>query len=147
MDWWGSSAGPANALNPGGTGAKFTGNVDFNPWLGDSNIVTPDKVVVLASAGNQFAVIPSSGNTSLGVSIDGSLVGTVAAGGTVTFQGTGGTVTIDGEAGSGSTDDFSITNTSVEFNAADGLSGSTINFTGSGLAYNVDAQGAAIRSI
>ena len=133
---------PGELSNPGGTGAKITGNVNFNPWLGDSSIVTPDKVVVLASAGNQFAVTPSSGNTGLGVSSGGNLAGSVTAGGTVTFQGTGGTVTIDGETGSGSTDNFSITNISVDFNAADGLFGSTINFTGTGLAYNIDAQGA-----
>ena len=48
IDWWGSSTGPTNASNPGGTGAKSIGNVNFSPWLGDANIVTPDYLVFLA---------------------------------------------------------------------------------------------------
>ncbi len=141
LDWWGNPSGPTNASNPGGGGAQAVGNVDFNPWLGDASIVTPDNLMVLASAGNQYAVSPGSGNTSLGLSVNGSPMGTVTGGGTITFVGTGGMVTINGETGSGSTDVFTITNTSVKFNAADGLSGSTINLADTGLAFGVNAQG------
>jgi hypothetical protein len=34
-DWWGSSTGPTNANNPGGTGSVASGNVVFSPWLTD----------------------------------------------------------------------------------------------------------------
>ena len=84
---------------------------------------------------------PNGGNTSLDVSLDGNSVGIDSGGDTLAFVGTGGTVTINGESGSGSTDVFTIKDTSVQFGAADGLSGSTINFTGTGLTRNVDAQG------
>ncbi len=141
MDWWGSSTGPTNSGNPGGSGAQVIGGVNFSPWLGDANIVAPDYLVVLATAGNQYAVTPNSGDTILGLSVNGNPVGTVTGGGTITFDGTGDTITINGESGSGSTDVFTLTNTSVQFNAADGLSGSTIDFAGTGLAFNVDAQG------
>jgi hypothetical protein len=140
-DWWGSVTGPTNVGNPGGTGAAASGNVDFNPWLGDSNIVTPDNLMVLASSGNPYAVTPNGANTNLGLAINGSSVGTVTGGGSITFLGTGGTVTINGEAGSGSTDVFNVGRASVQFNAADGLKGSTINFLGTGLTRNVVAQG------
>ncbi len=33
-NWFGSLSGPANAANPGGTGAAVIGAVDFSPWLG-----------------------------------------------------------------------------------------------------------------
>ena len=80
-------------------------------------------------------------NTSLGVSLSGNPVGSITGGGTISFAGTGGTVTINGESGPGSTDVFTIKDTSVQFDAADGLSGSTINFLGIGMTRNVDAQG------
>lgn len=32
-NWWGSNTGPTAAGNPGGTGDKATGNVDYDPWL------------------------------------------------------------------------------------------------------------------
>jgi hypothetical protein len=32
-NWWGSSTGPTNASNPGGTGEEVVGNADFTPWL------------------------------------------------------------------------------------------------------------------
>ena len=123
MDWWGSSTGPNNAGNPGGTGARAIGSVNFSPWLGDANIVAPDYLVFLSTAGDAFVVTPNSGNTSLGVSLGGSPIGSITGGGTLSFAGTGGTVTINGESGSGSTDVFTIKNTSVQFAAADGLSG------------------------
>ena len=34
-NWWGSASGPTNPGNPGGTGDKATGDVDFDPWLCD----------------------------------------------------------------------------------------------------------------
>jgi Right handed beta helix region len=32
-NWWGSATGPTNAGNPGGTGDKVAGTVDFSNWL------------------------------------------------------------------------------------------------------------------
>jgi hypothetical protein len=32
-NWWGSSTGPINANNPGGTGEEVVGDADFTPWL------------------------------------------------------------------------------------------------------------------
>ena len=126
FDWWGSSSGPTNAGNPGGTGSRVVGNVNFSPWLGDAKILAPDLFVFNATTGNQYVVTPNGGNTSLGVTVGGNPVGTIPGGGTLEFAGSGGTVTINGE--SGSTDVFTIKDTSVQFNAADGLGGTTINF-------------------
>ncbi len=143
MDWWGSSTGPNNPGNPGGTGAKAIGSVNFSPWLGDANIVTPDYLVFLNTTGEAFVVSPNSGNSSLGVSVNGNPAGSIPGGGTLSFAGTGGTVTINGESGSGSTDVFTIKDTSVQYSAADALSGTTINFLGTGMNRYVDAQGTA----
>ncbi len=140
-DWWGSSTGPTNSSNPGGAGAELIGDVNLSPWLGDANIVTPDDLVFLTTTGNSFVVAPNGSDTSLGVSLGGSPVGSITGSGTLSFAGTGATVTIYGESGSGSTDDFIIMNTAVQFSAADGLNGSTINFRGTGMTRNVDAEG------
>jgi hypothetical protein len=32
-NWWGSSTGPINVANPGGTGEEVVGDADFTPWL------------------------------------------------------------------------------------------------------------------
>jgi hypothetical protein len=141
-DWWGSATGPKTSLNPGGTGAAVSGSVNFSPWLGDANVDAPDKLGVLSSAGNQYAVNPDAANANLNLVLGGSLVGTITGGGSITFYGTGGTVTITGESGPTKPDVFTLTNSSVQYSAADGLSGSTINFLASGLSFNVDAQGA-----
>ena len=141
MDWWGSSTGPNNAGNPGGTGAKAIGSVNFSPWLGDATIVAPDYLVFLSSTGEAFVVTPNSGNTSLGVSLGGLSDGSITGGGTLSFAGTGATVTVNGESGSGSTDVFTIQNTSVQFAADDGLSGTTINFSGTNVTRYIDSQG------
>ncbi len=141
LDWWGSVTGPANATNPGGTGAAAAGNVSFSPWLGDASIVAPDYLVFLSTTGNQYAVTPNSGNSSLQVTLGGSPVGSISGGDTLGFTGSGGTVTINGETGASSLDVFNINDTSVKFAAADGLSGSTISFVGTAITRNVDAQG------
>ncbi len=142
FDWWGSGTGPTSAVNTGGQGAKAIGNVAFSPWLGDANSVSPDSLVFLVTAGNSYVVSPNGGDTGLNVTLGGNSVGSIPGAGTLAFAGTGGTITIDGESGPGSTDVFTVGNTSVQFDAADGLEGSTINFPGSGLTRNVDAQGA-----
>ena len=141
MDWWGSSTGPTNTSNPGGTGAKVIGSVNFSPWLGDTNIVAPDYLVFLSTTGEAFVVTPNSGNTSLGVSLSGNPTGSIPGGGTLSFAGTGGNVTINSESGPASTDVFTIKNTSVQFSAADALGGTTINFLGTGMTRYVDTQG------
>jgi len=140
FDWWGSITGPTNAGNPGGIGSHVTGSVNFSPWLGDANILAPDLFVINATAGSQYVLTPSSGNTGLGVTLGGNLVGTIPGGVTLDFTGSGGTVTINGE--SGSPDVFTIQDTSVQFNASDGLSHTTINFiNGAATTRNVDALG------
>ena len=121
LDWWGSSTGPTSSGNPGGTGSAVVGNVSFSPWLGDANIVTPDYLVFPITTGNQYVVTPNSGNTSLSVTLGGNSIGPIPGGGTLGFTGSGGTVTINGETGAGSTDVFTIKDTSVQFSAADGL--------------------------
>ncbi len=141
LDWWGSATGPANANNPAGTGAAAAGNVSFSPWLGDANIVAPDYLVFLSTTGDQYAVTPDSGNTSLQVTLGGSPVGSIPGGDTLGFTGSGGTVTINGETGASSSDVFNVNDTAVQFAAADGLAGSTINITGTAITRNVDAQG------
>ena len=141
MDWWGSRTGPTSSSNPGGTGATVIGSFSFSPWLGDANIVAPDYLVFLATTGNSFVVTPNSANTSLGISLGGSSVGSIPGGGTLSFAGTGATVTINGESGTGSTNVFTIQDTSVQFNAADALAGTTISFLGTGMTRYVDAQG------
>ncbi len=142
MDWWGSSTGPNNPGNAGGTGGKVTGNVNFSPWLGDAKLTPVDNLVFMSTAGDSFVVAPDSGNTGLGVSLGGNAVGSIAGGATLSFAGTGGTVTIDGESGPDSTDAFTINDTSVQFCASDALGGTTIDFIGSGMTRSVDAEGA-----
>ncbi len=115
--------------------------MSFSPWLGDANLVAPDYLVFLSTTGEAFAVTPNSGNTSLGVSLNGNPIGSIPGGGTLSFGGTGGTVTINGESGSGSIDVFTIKDTSVQFGAADALSGTTINWSGTSVTRYVDAQG------
>ena len=141
VDWWGSSTGPTSADNPGGTGSSAVGSINFNPWVGDSNVVTPDQLVFLSTAGAAFVVTPNSGNSTLDVSMNGDPAGFVSGGGTISFLGTGGTVTINGETGPASTNVFTIEDTMVHFDAADALSGTTINFLGTGLTRYVDALG------
>jgi hypothetical protein len=141
LDWWGSATGPANSTNPAGTGAKAVGNVAFSPWLGDTAITAPDYLVFLSNAGNQYAVSPGAGNTSLDVTLGGTAVGSITGGGTLGFAGTGGTITVYGESGAGSTDVLNVSSKSVQFNADDGMKGSTIDFLGTGLTRNVVAQG------
>ncbi len=140
-DWWGTSTGPTNASNPEGTGAKVVGSVNFSPWLGDAKIVAPDYLVFLATAGNAFVVTPSASDTLLGVSLSGRPVGTITGGGTISFDGTAATVTINGESEPGSTNVFTIQNTSVQYSAAYALTGTTINFLGTGMSRYVDAGG------
>ena len=141
LDWWGSATGPAIASNPGGTGAAAVGNVSFSPWLGDSNIVAPDYLVFLSTTGAQYVVTPDSGNSSLQVTLGGSPVGSIPGGDTLGFTGSGGTVTINGETGASSSDVFDINDATVQFAGADALAGSTVNFTGTAITRNINAQG------
>jgi hypothetical protein len=141
FDWWGATTGPASSGNPGGTGSAAIGNVNFSPWLGDANTANPDYLVFEIGTGNQYVASPNASNTSLGVSLGGSVLGTIPGGDTLGFTGSGGSVTINGESGSASSDTFAITDTSVQFAAADGLKSSTINFIGAGFVRDVDAAG------
>ena len=141
LDWWGSATGPSSGGNADSTGTSVVGNVEFSPWLGDSNVSIPDNFVFLARAGNLFGVSPTSGDTSVSVTSSDTPTTTIPGGDTIAFTGSGGTVTVNGETGSGSTDEFAVLDNSVEYLAADGLSGTTVNFTGTGITRDVDAEG------
>ncbi len=39
-NWWGSNTGPTTVSNPGGTGASVSGSVLYDPWIGQSDVVT-----------------------------------------------------------------------------------------------------------
>ena len=97
--------------------------------------------MLLNQTGNQYVVTPNSGNTGVNVTLGGKTVATTNGVATLAFIGSGGTVTVNGESGTGSTDVFTVTDTSVQFSAADGLNGTTINFPGTGITRNVDAAG------
>jgi hypothetical protein len=57
-NWWGSATGPKNAGNPGGTGDKIVGSVDFANWLtlpaGSAAAVRPPAQALSASAISDF---------------------------------------------------------------------------------------------
>jgi hypothetical protein len=137
-NWWGSSDGP------GGSNPSAAGSVNVSPWLGDSASLTlpaPDSLGFSTTAANQYVVTPNGANTSLGVTLGGNPDGSISGGGSLEFVGNGGTITINGESGAASTDVFTITDPAVLFNAADGLTGTTVHFNGSSITRNVDAQG------
>jgi len=107
---------------------------------GVAAVASGGTVDVLINSGDRYIATPNSGNTSLDISFDGNPEGSISGGDTIGFAGSGGTVTIDGESGSAS-DVFTIEDTSVQYNAADGLHGMTIDFNGTGFTRNVIAQG------
>jgi hypothetical protein len=139
FDWWGTASGPANASNPGGAGPSVVGIVTFSPWLGDENLFNPDNLIFLSLKGNQYDVTPNSGLTGLNITLGGQTVAQVLANVSLAFTGNGGTVTIEGEPYIN--DVFAVTDTSVQYQAADGLSGDTITFLRSGITRDVIAQG------
>ena len=125
----------------------------FSPWLGDANLEPVDYLVFSTIAGSNYVVTPNSGDTELnvtpflgvvihGVTIPRPLLGTIPGGDTLGFAGNGGTIGINGETGS-INDAFMVQLTSVQYNAVDGLNGTTINFIGTGMTRNVQAEGLA----
>ncbi len=151
LNRWGSTTGPTTSANPGGTGSASAGNVQFSPWLGDSNLDPFDYLVFSTTAGDNYVVTPIDGNTELDVTsgdislgplgtIQGISLGTVPSGDTLGFSGNGGTITIRGEAGTIS-DQFMVADTSVQYAAPDGIDGTTINFIGTGMTRDVVAVG------
>ncbi|MFA6004769.1 MAG: Ig-like domain-containing protein, partial [Elusimicrobiota bacterium] len=46
-NWWGSTTGPTNAANPGGTGDVVSGNVDFLPFLQQPPTLAPPTALPL----------------------------------------------------------------------------------------------------
>ena len=150
LNWWGSTSGPTTSANPGGTGAASAGNVDFSPWLGDANLEPYDYLVFSTTAGDNYFVTPIEWQYRAGCHLGhipwasihpyGLSLATIPGGDTLGFAGNGGTITINGETGS-INDDFVVTDTSVQFNAVDGLNGTTINFIGTGMTRNVQAKG------
>jgi len=60
-NWWGSSTGPINVSNPGGTGEEVVGDADFTPWL-----------LAPAPGGACFGGVPSTpGKVTGGGQVDG----------------------------------------------------------------------------
>jgi len=149
LNYWGSTSGPTTSANPGGTGVASVGGVWFSPWLGDANLEPYDYLVFSTTAADRYVVLPISGNTFLSVTNSNSSpggipsglsLGTIPGGSTLGFSGNGGSVIIDGESGS-IADDFYVKDTTVQFQAADGLHGTTITFNGTAITRDVDAEG------
>ena len=128
-DWWGSAGGPGSSGSSPASGA-----VNFSPWLGDTKsltLATPDSLVYSTAAGDAWTVTPNNAGPSLTVALGGTASGTVSAGGSIQFTGSGGTLTIDGESGTGyNTDVLNVSNSAVEFAAADAYNGTTISYSG-----------------
>ncbi len=135
-NWWGSSGGPTS---PGGSPAR--GNINFSPWLGDSqslNLTTPDSLGFSSTGSDSYTVTPIASGPILQVSL-ANTSWSVTPAGTVIFSGTGGKVTINGQP---KTDAFTLTNPAVTFTSADVFKGATIQFIGS-IGRQIDAKGAA----
>ena len=88
---------------------------------------------------NEADVRPDNDNTFLVVYLPNGDFGEVTPGDTIGFSGSGGTVAIHGEPLV--PDVFTIKDTSVQFDAADGLHGLTIEFDGAGLSRNLMGEG------
>ncbi len=133
-NWWGSSGGPAS---PGGSPAR--GNINFSPWLGDSqslNLTTPDSLGFNSTGSDSYTVTPIASGPILQVSL-ANASWSVTPAGTVVFTGNGGGVTISGES---KTNAFTLTNAAVTFAAGDVFNGATIQFNGS-IGREIDAKG------
>ncbi len=116
-------------------------STDYTPVIISVQITVevPASITLTSQIGNVYIVSPINANTELSVALGGEPVVTAAAGGTLQFAGSGGTVIIEGETDGA--DVFSIADNSVQFIADDGLSGTTINFTATGITRDVDAEG------
>ena len=135
---------------PAAPAAASVGNVDFSPWLGDANLDPYDYLVFSTTAGDNYVVSPLSGNTGLNITSGNSAgvippyglsLATIPGGDTLGFAGNGGTITIDGESGTTMHLLRSRTRRSNSQRRLDGLNGTTINFIGTGMTRNVDAEG------
>ncbi len=58
-NWWGHLSGPSNAGNPGGSGQKVTGSVDFTPWLCDGTDAAPDVIGFQPAANAETCTVTS----------------------------------------------------------------------------------------
>ena len=141
FNYWGSTSGPTTSANPGGSGAASVGGVLFSPWLGDTHLNPYDYLVFSTTAADRYTVTPVEGNTILSVTDSitsptgtpsGTSLGTIPGGGTLGFVGSGGTVTIMGETGP-IADGFNVQDTSVQYQAADGLKGTTVIVSGTAI--------------
>ncbi len=137
---------PAYAADAPGTAVTWTDGSTH--YVGYDAFGTVDTGVAAVAAGGTVDfdiastngyVYPDNGNTFLVVSLLNGSLGEILDGDTIGFSGSGGIVVISGE--SLAPDAFIIKDTSVQFNAADGLHGMTIDFDGSGLTRNVIAEG------
>ena len=74
-NWWGNSSGPANALNPSGTGSPVSDLVTFVPWLIDGTNTTaaigfhPNLLPSISSVSPTAAV---AGSTNVIVTVTGT---------------------------------------------------------------------------
>jgi hypothetical protein len=124
------------------TGCTISGNSAYDGGLLTGGTTTLTACTISGnSAGHGGGLDNIVGTATLTACTIGGNSACLSGGGTLTFTGTGGTITISGESGAGSTDVFTVGKSSVKFAAADGLNGSTINFSGTGLTRNVVAQG------
>ncbi len=107
---------------------------------GIANVAPHGRVdIFVTSDGIALDLEPTSGNTTLSISQLGMTTGTLPVRDTLGFFGNG-VLDIFGESGSVS-DVFTIEDTSVQYDAADGLHGMSISVNGTSLTRNVIAQG------
>ena len=137
---------PTYAGDPLGTTVTWTdGSTHYVGYDAFGKVAT--GVAAVAAMGTvDFLVTDSEGvvrtdtfNTFLVVYLLNGDLGEVTPGDTIGFSGSGGTVVINGEPLV--PDAFTIKDTSVQFDAADGLRGATIDFDGTGLTRIVNAEG------
>ena len=107
---------------------------------GFGNVAPNGRVdIFVTSDGIALDVEPASGDTTLSVSELGIITGTLPVGDTLGFFGNG-MLDVFGESGSVA-DVFTIEDTSVQYDAADGLHGMSIGVNGTSLTRNVIAEG------
>ncbi len=137
---------PTYATDPLGTPVTWTdGSTHYVGYDAFGTVAT--GVAAVAAHGtvdflitnSEVDVRPDTDNTFLGVYLANGDLGEVTPGDTIGFSGSGGTVLIHGEPLV--PDVFTIKDTSVQYAAADGLRGMTINFDGTGMSRTVIGEG------
>jgi len=139
---------PAYAGQPLGTSITWTDGsthyVGYDAFgtigAGFDSVARHGRVdIFVTSSDSGLDVEPNSGNATLAITLNGILQGSMPAGDALGFFGNG-VLDIFGESGFTS-NVFTIEDTSVQYDAADGLHGMSISLNGTGLTRNVIAEG------